>query len=571
MLGTAALAVATPAIAAEAKVALAPVTYTVGSDPGSCDFSNIHDAIMAAASGDTVQVSNEIAWPTAGLSIANKSLNLIGGFSDCNDTTTDSNAPTIIMQTGSESVITVSNAIAGVPTVFLRHLVLRQGDGGASKGGGIDVSGGLVLRVHHVAIEDNQAMLGGGIRIHGGPPSPTVRLEGGSLIGGTSVVDGGNNATSKGGGIYCDSGAQIEWRDASINYNSALDGGGLYLSNCALGMPSAIGTSLRTVDIAHNRALSSGAGLMAVDGATVDLVSEANRQVRIIANEADYDHSGSGDGGGLFIFQSSLTAVGLNLEENIAYSGAAFAVAGGGSIDMDRGNPNGDNCPSKPRCSTVSRNQSTGNLAGAMYAYNGNVDLRQTFVEDNHSLDNTVGVFNMGSMLTARSVQISGNTPQFPGTNSLIEVSNNSTMDLRLVTAAFNNAGSFFSTGNGSTVVLADSIFWQPGIDTLVDDGTTILSVSCLNAAENVTVPAATHNPGFRVGDGGKQVEPLLDLNSSSPNIDACSDMPLPNPAFDVVGQFRVVDVPEVADLGGALDRGAFEYQPPLFADGFED
>jgi len=33
----------------------------------------------------------------------------------------------------------------------------------------------------------------------------------------------------------------------------------------------------------------------------------------------------------------------------------------------------------------------------------------------------------------------------------------------------------------------------------------------------------------------------------------------------------RLVDLSEVADQAGLLDRGAIERHPPLFADGFED
>jgi hypothetical protein len=60
-------------------------------------------------------------------------------------------------------------------------------------------------------------------------------------------------------------------------------------------------------------------------------------------------------------------------------------------------------------------------------------------------------------------------------------------------------------------------------------------------------------------------------LAPDSANVDACDDAPAPNPAFDAVGSPRVVDVTDVADQAGPLDRGALEYQPPIFIDGFED
>ena len=42
-------------------------------------------------------------------------------------------------------------------------------------------------------------------------------------------------------------------------------------------------------------------------------------------------------------------------------------------------------------------------------------------------------------------------------------------------------------------------------------------------------------------------------------------------PSIDVLGQMRQVDQPDIANGTGAQDRGAFERQLPLLADGFED
>lgn len=82
---------------------------------------------------------------------------------------------------------------------------------------------------------------------------------------------------------------------------------------------------------------------------------------------------------------------------------------------------------------------------------------------------------------------------------------------------------------------------------------------------------AVTHTPGFLMGDVVGLPPPILHLSPASQNIDTCDDAPPSNPAFDIVGQLRVVNIPEVPNGAGALDRGAAEYQPPLFKDSFED
>jgi hypothetical protein len=123
-----------------------------------------------------------------------------------------------------------------------------------------------------------------------------------------------------------------------------------------------------------------------------------------------------------------------------------------------------------------------------------------------------------------------------------------------------------------SNVTVHDSILWQPGIPTLGGDGTAILDLSCNNASENVTIAGAvTHTPGFLTGDVVGLPLPILHLAPASQNIDTCDDVPPSNPAFDLLGQMRVVDIPEEPDGAGPLDRGAAEYQPPLFKDSFED
>lgn len=158
----------------------------------------IQTAINNADPGDIIRVQIHNWQLISGLLIANKSLTLVGGYSDCNDTTADPDQPTILDMGDQETVVTVSSAIAGVQNVWLRNLLLRQGNGGLNKGGGVDLSGAVNLRLDNVDVQENQASYGGGIHVHGGPPHPTLSLEGGSRIGGTAPDVAQNEASVNG-------------------------------------------------------------------------------------------------------------------------------------------------------------------------------------------------------------------------------------------------------------------------------------------------------------------------------------------------------------------------------------
>jgi len=443
---------------------------------------------------------------------------------------------------------------------------VRAGDGDANKGGNIDLSGGVLLRLDNVNVQEGEADYGGGIRIHGGPPIATLRLEGGTRIGGISPILLTNNAFQQGGGIYCDGSGVIEWVDAAINFNTALHGGGIRMNGCSLTMPEAVGGNYRVVEIRGNQVLGSGGGIYASNDATLAMNSSRNRQVRIDGNHADVD------GGGILIFGAGVTldADGVQIEENAADNHGGGLYINAGSVSLDRGNPSGADCPARERCATLSRNLA-GVHGGAAYLIGAaELDLRQAFVESN-SANNMPGMLlTSGSTLVLRDVQFAGNTG-LAGAELIF--ASDSALELRHVSSAFNTVARSIRTIGGSNVTIHDSILWQAeGTTTLGGDGTAVLDLSCNNAIENATLPgAATHTPGFLDGDTVSLPLPVLQLAPDSANVDACDDAPVPNPAQDAVGQPRVVDAAEVVNQAGPLDRGALEYQPPIFIDGFED
>ncbi len=553
-----------PGLPAFAGIIVPPGVHTVGNNAAICDYPTLQAAIDDAASGDTIRVQTiNYALPT-GITISNKSLTVVGGYSDCNDTTADPDQPTTLTEGGASTVLTVSSVIAGVQNVWLRNFVLRSGDGGANKGGGVDLSGGVTLRLDNVEVRENEAQYGGGIRIHGGPPHPTLRLEGGSLIGGVGPFDMHNNAFQSGGGIYCSDGGVIEWLDASINFNTASQGGGVYLSNCSLTTPAITGGELRTTEIRGNRVLFGGGGLVAQANSTVTLASQLNRQITIVANHADFD------GAGVLLNGSFLSADGVHFESNNAGQSGGAIYATNSEATLTRGADDNSNCPSPPRCARLSFNVA-GTTGGGISAFNGsNIYLIGVFMEANQASSIAALLSSLGSAVVLRDVQLVRNVAANPGGTRLFH-SYDGSLGLRNVTTTGNDVHFVFELENNAMLLARDSIFWEPEAVILSTDGTETLDLSCNNASEDISFPgAATHDPGFRYSLERGPVYPPMRLAGDSANIDRCSELPVVG-VVDISGAARLVDVPGIANGAGAQDRGAFEYEPPLFADGFED
>ncbi len=555
------LLVAGPAVAG---IVIPPATITVGTNNMLCNYGNIQTAIDAANPGDTIRVQSQ-NWNLANaVTITNKSLTLVGGYSDCSDTTADPNLPTTISMVFSDSVLIVGSAIAGVQNVLIRNFVLRLGNGGANKGGGVDLSGAVTLRLDNVDVQENEAQYGGGIRIHGGPPHPTLSLEGGSRIGGTAPHVGHNNANLQGGGIYCIDGGVIQWRDAQINFNTALTGGGLFMNGCTLTMPTIAGSTLRMAEIRGNESLDSGGGMMMLAGSGATLTSYSNRQVVIADNEA------GGNGGGVYLLASELTATGVHIEYNSSATTGGGVSMSSSTLIFQRGADDGSNCPTPPRCARLSFN-SGGTVAGAIYASNSSkLTIQGVFMEAN--LGTIVGALSLTGNVEAvlRDVQMVGNQASNPANTRLFSVFD-SILNMRNVSTTGNDLDIIFNLTSNALLQAHDNIIWEPGKVLVDGDGTQVLNLDCNNASDNVTFPGAvTHDPGFQSLPSRGLNFPLLRLAATSQNIDRCPEAPAPS-TVDLGGSPRLVDAQVIVKGAGILDRGAFEYEPPLFKDGFED
>lgn len=291
--------------------------YTVGSD-FQCTHGTIQAALDAAGQNpgpDTIRIANNQAYTAQalvrgiGTGAGGTGLELIGGFSDCTDTTTSGNT-VLSGQGGAEaSVLTIN----GGETV-LRNLSFIRGDASMvdGRGGGIRFNGLRTddrLELFDVVVSQNRAAFGGGLHVGGGTvvigagtqfALNTAQFNGGGLhirgsaspnvvtsvdMGGVDNlvinnealgVDPGSGQPSGGfgGGVYVEAPAVATLRFAAnggLGGNMARYGGGIAVRNLQGNGTNAavrLGAS-DTLRIANNSASVAGGGIW-VDGLSTD-------------------------------------------------------------------------------------------------------------------------------------------------------------------------------------------------------------------------------------------------------------------------------------------------------------
>jgi Ca2+-binding RTX toxin-like protein len=191
--------------AIEARLLMAVVTALNNNDSGE---GSLRDAIAAATSGDTIDLSHLSGTITLGSELAiTKSLTLTGpGAAD--------------LSISGNDVTRVFN-VAGGASVSMSGLTIAHG-GGVSEGGGIYNAGDLTL--DHVIVRDNAASDTGNHQVYGGGIRSTGRLS----LTDCSVLNntaGGNTnyyyLEAFGGGIYVDGTSPVSFDRCTIANNSA--------------------------------------------------------------------------------------------------------------------------------------------------------------------------------------------------------------------------------------------------------------------------------------------------------------------------------------------------------------
>ncbi|MFI5006336.1 MAG: choice-of-anchor Q domain-containing protein [Solirubrobacterales bacterium] len=150
--------------------------------------------------------------------------------------------------------ITMWNAGATLNLLNSRVHANQTSTLGGERGGGIWLVWGVVAVLRESRIEGNTSVYGGGLFVDGNNGAMIV----------DRVAISGNDATTRGGGLFVAAGAVVRFANSTLSGNRAAFGGGLYLSQSA----PAAQVTLSYSTVAGNDA-QAGGGLHATLGATL--------------------------------------------------------------------------------------------------------------------------------------------------------------------------------------------------------------------------------------------------------------------------------------------------------------
>lgn len=529
------------------------------------------DAVPTVISpGDSyvIRVARNGSYSGRNYSLFNRSLVIEGGYATCSSATPDS-TNTEIDAAGAPSGRALDiNGGTARRNIVLQRLTVKNSDGG-----GLEVRSADV-RLERVTVSDNTALRGVGILVDGNGAGAIVRLQGGSIVTGNTATEGGgggiycnngaelrlasasavvsNTAATVGGGILlygCDavvnSGATgLGGLVVNIGFNKALAGGGIAAISDAASPPSRLRigeglgggdprplvvgndggvggggilangpqttVSIRNATIGSNIAVALGGGVVAENGATVEIKRTLRRCIdaqecsRIVNNRAD-------QGGAAWVGQDArLTVEGTRVEGNQATSGgSAYMVAGGVAYLKSRNNVIVGNTGAS--AVDITPPAGTGPLMAV-------VEFQGDTLADNTGGAAVINVNTGGSVLVAQTiVHAAPSLPvfQFPGSDPWIQMGCN--------------------------------VFHRTTVGYDYDEMSTVFT-----------------NPGFIDAAGGN-----YRLLPNAWAIDRCPD-DLGFLHYDHDLNPRPVDSP-LPDIHGPYDVGAYEWNQILFQDGFGD
>ena len=509
-------------------------------------------------------------------------------------------------------------------------------------GAGIFAETSAVINARGVEIIENNGIAGGGLYVagdHQAAAMTTIVFDEHSLInnnvatrgGGIYLADGdgylvaisgqvsSNEAAEDGGGIWFGGETDLDLSDALLQDNSAgRHGGGLYMEgqSAVLNVSDVFSIFNRagsdgggaylsggTVSInfkgnfSRNLAGNNGGGFAVTNGANLSVDANVGPgALQVLGNIAE-----SGDGGGLFVSDASLTLRYAVLGDEGRGNRAPFGSGGGayiatnafwrmystriednyaweqgGGLYIAGGGPNGgflidgapDNIGVPPRgvladcdisilgtnryCGEV-RGNSSGGTGGAIYlteSASNPRSIRNLAIVANRGTGAAAGVFvgapelEMENVLVARHAEHDAIYVRFEG---------GLTMDH--ATVVYNDFG--MGGGGRQTMQIFRSLFWGNGSDLSRSFDATVTG-EC-NLSKDIDVPDALRmHPRFIATARGQ-----YRLSDQSPAVDACTFSPL---AADLDGFQRPAGVDY--DIG-ALE-GAWGTSETLLSDSFE-
>ncbi len=562
---------------------------TVGND-AACNYlatvgSNGLQQAIDAAAGDAngagatlIRLANTGTYVNRRFFIndlADQSIEIVGGYSSCS-ATSPTGTTFFDRGTATPGPVFLIDAVAAGQVVTLQNLRVTGGDNGS--GGGLELRNNNFLLLDDVRVESNTATDGGGLSVADTDDGVSTTVW---MLGATRLV---SNQATNGGGLRCSgAGASVVLdTDVTINANSAVRGGGIRaLSGCQVGsfasFPSGIFSNVATED-GGGAHLTGGARLTLIGGAGSFGFGDASRRTTLDGNTAERSGGGiyaSDAGTRVSALDSWIVANSADADDDGIGEGGAVRLWSGARLAMDR-TLAGAACHDPLRCSRLGGNSAAS--GGAVYATGNDVeiDLRQTWIESNSAsnlatamlISNGGGDLGRPGRLLMEGNMIVGHdtsTTSSGGLQGVVDLQSNTR-----ATIAFTTFASNLTSSNGRNIIMFNdvdldlytSILWETSGQALraIWDADTRGSVDCLLTFDDANLPPGAFGI---LGDN-----PQLDLNylltGASPAIDYCDSAVYSPSETDILGTARGNDTVGAPNILGPFDLGAHEFTGTL-------
>lgn len=592
---------------ARACTATAPDVFLVGNTvtDHACNYGTIQDAVDAATcpAGTKIFLTDEINYTGQHISITNKNVSLIGKASGVHcGTLTLVCGPIFPCPTAPLETISGNIKIRGTSNVTIQYLTIDNGHGvadsnGTTYGGGIDYAATGELHIYTSTIEDNTADNGGGIRFQGYGGAAELFLHSHTLIDNNVTTNGGsgggirlegaailhadepniwihdNDAADKGGGIAIVGPASAHIGSLGdfffgspvgvVSYNTAGNGGGIAVvaeSTGAAGVDLFPTDPNHPVRIEHNRAHSKGGGVYAIPYNSFP--SEGSDSAEVFMGGAQIDSNKAKEGSGIYLDTAGLQ-LGAALHFYTGHCAAGMectTISNNSAVDIDHQDPDGNDLPTAGSAILF---QSYSYVLGTarQFSMRGNTGAHAIRVAD-----------SLGAPLNLDTCLFADNHV----TDYLITTGNASST-ITQCTFAYNTIDNVPALLHvASSFSLTNSIVFQPSLRAVDAAGGTNVTLDYILAPQfDISLGTDPHifygNVAF--------VDPVngdFHLGTTSLAIDKAAADDSNNRDMD--NRPRDLDLPNVTNLDGPRDLGAYERQTPfncgaldtIFCSGFD-
>ncbi len=533
---------------------------TIGPD-AACDgtYFAMKALIETAPDGSEVHIaSGTYSGDLANFNIVDKSITIIGGYSQDCQTLNSSAKTTISLTNAADEVIDVFPSSTEI-TVNLVNLVI---EGGANNNGGIyihngsNATGRAKVYISNSVVRNNHGEQSGGIKIEGG----SLFVESGSSIQ-------SNKSDANGGGINClDSevfiaNSIIGFNSADDNDSSSGDGGGVFLNNCDLLFHS---YNQEESGIAFNTAINGG-GIFATNSSEVFLVGQDSS---LAFNQASFSPLVGGYGGGINIEDNSqLSIFSAKVEGNRSFYGAGVYIGTNSSLLTGRNFATLEECTSA-QCTRIVNNEAISDdtniaysFAGGIYAEStADVTINQAWISGNKADFSSALSFKANNSSVKHSMIINNTTNAKPLGNiaATVGIQSGPHVDFMFNTLAGNVHGDIsapvlsvsgvVSSANIIANIIQDNTFVTAPLSVEVNNIATVVDCKYNLLEANTAVDECNHISNLDVGNEAAFVDAAnnnFHISSQSLAIDHASAVPTAVDERDIDN-----DVIIIADAG---------------------